>query len=158
MTLLSVLECGEKSKVVSDMCSLVELNVTLSDIFLTTKKTKGTRARFPIRMIMFSFLRVTRSYDVIFITLASKALHMQGVYLEWATSVIREIIVRQIPRETDILSIDYPHFGIISTTAVAIRFKPTSIVITLRRNNYYRMLIISPLFARFAPSRRVHAL
>lgn len=93
MTLLSVLECGEKSKVVSEVCSLVELNVTLSNIFLTTNEAKGIQG-FPLELL-FPICGVIRSNDVIFITLASKALHKQGVYLKWATSVIHEIIVRQ---------------------------------------------------------------
>lgn len=72
--------------------------------------------------LLFTICGIIRSYDVIFITLASKALHMQGVYLKWATSVIHEIIVRQIRGKTYFRLIT-PHFGIISTMAVAIQLK-----------------------------------
>lgn len=73
--------------------------------------------------LLFTICGIIRSYDVIFITLASKALHMQGVYLKWATSVIHEIIVRQIRGKSLYFRLISPHFGIISTMAVAIQLK-----------------------------------
>lgn len=72
--------------------------MTLSSIFLTMNKVKEIQD-FSLKLL-FTICGIIRSYDVIFITLASKALHMQGVYLKWATSVIHEIIVRQIREKT----------------------------------------------------------
>lgn len=111
-------------------------------------------ARFLVLKLLFTICGIIRSYDVIFITLASKALHMQGVYLKWATSVIHEIIVRQMRSEKLILLIDYSTLRNYFNNGSGDPIKMNILYnISLRRNiyiyiynYYYQRLIIFPRF------------
>lgn len=108
----------------SEMCSSVGLNVTLSSIFLTMNETKWERGV----SLKLSFLvcRVIRNYipcklyniSVESLTHAGCLSQVGHQCHSQRSSSFEKRVAAQV-----IVSIDYSHFGIISAMAMAIQLK-----------------------------------